>query len=1686
MKKLYLLLVMLCMSVGTWAAEAPTVSDDNSSSIFIIISNGAGGIAENISSIKEEGGTPNRYPSYRQNLQISGEINSDDITAINGWTEFGSNVPSPFFVLDLKGASYVSEGTISLSSKWNAVRLAVGADLTSCNGDGLKYAYSSNMTRVLSWADDNEDPKEINLYVKEGGLTAFQSAMSYMCNYRTIYLSGDYTEEELTSLSAITGVTVVVASNEQTSFTITLNGTNSLEDLLTAEDKYDPTTIKSLTIKGDKPLSDVDIAYLKNLSTISTLDLSGVTNASSVELPGGVTDVTVPKGTTVPAVNYAQAENLKYIFSAASDNYPNTVQIVKEGGFAEAVTAHDVLKTGKVKIIGTVGAEDVKFNTLLTQETAKTIDLSNAKLSEINIGTDILLPGNNNGTYSTNFILPTTTDLTTFSYISNDLAYIMKLSADGSTLEVAPCGMTPSALKLDAATLNGATAVAFVKNTANNRKIKQGVIDVVNQADASLTTVDLSGWNVAGDFEVTDNVITITNQNLTSIDLSSSLIGGLDVSDLSKLTELDLSGATIGTNVNAKNATALIEINLDNTNFTQTVDVSNEEGTINVTRESADYSNLSIVCDNDFETTRVIPVVTTLTTDKQYAFDNFTQELEITVDLNCDAESKLQAAVNNYNSTHSTKAKVKHITTLTVTGTVSDDDIAYIHNNLPNLKLVDLKDAASAAGSNLIAKSVEFENTTAIILPSTVTKQELSSYQNNVKTMAYWDGNNLNLFSVTSAVANYSKVLDETKGVFFLPTYDGEGEITTNYQHIDKEAFGKLEAVSVDLTWANASDIIDCTFLNAKTHYIFIPQNPASYSAEQDFTNESSNYKYNDNIWVVSTYKGTDSPYATGVVFGGQFLRTGPTLDGYEGINQTTVVTYVRKDGTMLDAYHLARAEVKSPQRLIVVGKLGKLDGEDKTSDVKAIGMLGSATHLDLSQATVDGTASITDLDADQAQYIALPKGTSEDEVKAVAAKCDKLKGVGNAITDTKFFGLSNEPGSLIDVTQMIEERAYTDVKLAGILNAQDIATGTISHNLYNGSRSSGDTDAVAASVSGAFYGAAISSIDLDECAFIRQDDMCFSQLGYDHTLTSVKFPTAKVSYKGDDYQQTEIPAQCLLGTASSATISTICIPYNYQYIRKSAFENRMSTTHIYTIDANGNPVNSDAEEYANSITFSENLRLIEQNAFALTKDIKDVYVLCDGSKGFYTQCQKDAFDGITYCGINGFAGEVHPISRNNYKNTDWIAVLHYPESLIGKEGEWYYTDPTRKYTLKDELNTTNDRGELLTWPTQYEFGQAEACAVTGCLYEEITEGTYGSDLKTISYVEGNNHAKYHSDQTGWYQFVLTNNTVSTTTNWDFSKYNSNHWYTICLPFDVTKEKLVEIFGSGTQVSRFIGVSRTWNTQDTEGLIQLQFSSDIAEEKTDKDVVMYGQYAYMIKPGRTTGAIQDAGNAGLYAVDLTKITATNYLPEYTKNDGAGNSYQFLSDKVKTYQYGSSSYTQISSDLNVEKVKQYTYSFIGNYEARDKKIPVNSYFWATADGENYQFYRASGSGNKWSPYTAIIAIVESVTQEQHLDANQHIVDQLELNYVMTNDRFTSEEQSNTTANVVTRNADAFTTFVNADESATEIENVEILIDGVNVNDYDDKVYSIQGQYVGNSLNGLSKGIYIVNGRKYIIK
>lgn len=137
-------------------------------------------------------------------------------------------------------------------------------------------------------------------------------------------------------------------------------------------------------------------------------------------------------------------------------------------------------------------------------------------------------------------------------------------------------------------------------------------------------------------------------------------------------------------------------------------------------------------------------------------------------------------------------------------------------------------------------------------------------------------------------IVNLAPVVDENSTITFLPIYNSNGEFD-NYMKPSSEAYGKdlthanvlgqLPVGSIDFTWVYyGADYCDYRELNPATHYIIVQTN--STSAEYDITDESGtrDFKYNDNIWVVATYKGAAAPYATQVYYDGRTLNTAPIL----------------------------------------------------------------------------------------------------------------------------------------------------------------------------------------------------------------------------------------------------------------------------------------------------------------------------------------------------------------------------------------------------------------------------------------------------------------------------------------------------------------------------------------------------------------------------------------------------------------------------------------------------------------------------------------------------------------------------------------------------------------------------------------------------------------------------------------
>ena len=133
-----------------------------------------------------------------------------------------------------------------------------------------------------------------------------------------------------------------------------------------------------------------------------------------------------------------------------------------------------------------------------------------------------------------------------------------------------------------------------------------------------------------------------------------------------------------------------------------------------------------------------------------------------------------------------------------------------------------------------------------------------------------------------------------------------------------------------------------------------------------------------------------------------------------------------------------------------------------------------------------------------------------------------------------------------------------------------------------------------------------------------------------------------------------------------------------------------------------------------------------------------------------------------------------------------------------------------------------------------------------------------------------------------------------------------------------------------------------------------------------------------------------------------------------------------------------------------------FEFIGNYD-ETKKLPADSYYFAYrdhSDGSRSLIlnHLTRNSKNAWTPMTAL---VRPYTEEVSM------------------------------ANFAKKLSFGFDITVNKNET-TGIQEIDNNQASNKKGTDSQKVYNLNGQIVGTSLNGLSQGIYVINGKKHIVK
>ncbi|MBR3471953.1 MAG: hypothetical protein IKH22_05135 [Prevotella sp.] len=489
-------------------------------------------------------------------------------------------------------------------------------------------------------------------------------------------------------------------------------------------------------------------------------------------------------------------------------------------------------------------------------------------------------------------------------------------------------------------------------------------------------------------------------------------------------------------------------------------------------------------------------------------------------------------------------------------------------------------------------------------------------------------------------------------------------------------------------------------------------------------------------------------------------------------------------------------------------------------------------------------------------------------------------------------------------------------------------------------------------------------------------------------------------------------------------------------------------------------------------------------------------------------------------------------------KRTGYANAIQY-SGTIGANG-WQVADQSSANALYN--SNPNDEKTLKTFYDVTDGGNKDVAAPDPApvtihdIYWSERDYKLADEQVDASYVK-----LYDADYRGWHQFVLNGYSANTTRIVEFERsyITDSDWWTVCLPYDLTRAEMIRFFGDKDSgkipyLSRLLYVTR--DVENTH--ITLNFSKNLMEHKEimakegdvhgqlnnginddhsygivtvseteapgDNDVVLHAGVPYVIKPYIPTKteanknqenvsrkfafykdnpedealyeklkaaremngrAMIDLVEAGLYTVPALIINNTSdNMHEAEKTDKV--------IKINNVEYPVSD--------------KFTYTMVGSFFKN--VLPQHSYYlgWKWTDKANNEgkacfFYKDTNTIKwAWTNNTAIICPNWDATSTVHEAGSTADP----ARWIVPDDKYTFESDDF----VATAGAKRVLDITIDSDPADEIGMATGIVE-VNTNTKESqpiRVYGLNGSYVGSTLNGLSKGVYMVNGKKYIVK
>lgn len=353
-----------------------------------------------------------------------------------------------------------------------------------------------------------------------------------------------------------------------------------------------------------------------------------------------------------------------------------------------------------------------------------------------------------------------------------------------------------------------------------------------------------------------------------------------------------------------------------------------------------------------------------------------------------------------------------------------------------------------------------------------------------------------------------------------------------------------------------------------------------------------------------------------------------------------------------------------------------------------------------------------------------------------------------------------------------------------------------------------------------------------------------------------------------------------------------------------------------------------------------------------------------------------------------------------------------------------------------------------------------------GSEYGETT-GSSRAQTYSLTGADGNKYPKnnteaneWYEHHSGWAQFVFAAPNTETPIPVP-EQYNADRWYTMCFPFNLTRKQIEDTFGSGTEVCDFQYVEKEQIGEVT--VYSIRFNKDLIVNGLKDDgetpitpgskIITKANLPYMIHPSQKP-------NNGKY--QITDGDRWEYKEENEKTVKTGQLISFdVTNKKPGSTKGDISDATASSAAHVDAV------FQGNYE-ENKLIPYGVFFLG---GNEYYKIEASNDPNRETghlrQFTAYVQITDEEFNADKYIANLRHYSQPNQAKIIYPSQWGEDDMSSSTTTAILP--------VHVASKPIAMENV--------------RIYNLQGQLVGigaDSLKTLHNGIYVMNGKKYVIR